>query len=341
LKRNLSKDEIIAKKDAEIEYLKAELELIKKLEVGERQVRNNRLLSSEIFGIIKHIVKKFNLKRMVKFLCSVAGVSTSGYYSYLKQNLNTKENKDTKLKEIILKAFFHRGYKKGSRSIKMTLYNEFGIRFNRKRKQRIMRKYNIICPIRKSNPYRRMAKATKEHRVVSNKLNRNFKQNMPGKVLLTDITYMPYGNNEMAYLSTIKDSSTNEIVSYKLSKSLSIDIVIETVNKLISSSKSKLKKDVMIHSDQGSHYTSPIFQKLLKQYGIEQSMSRKGNCWDNAPQESFFGHMKDEIDYKSCGSFLELETVINDYMKYYNNYRCQWNLKKLTPIQYRNQLLTS
>jgi putative transposase len=60
-----------------------------------------------------------------------------------------------------------------------------------------------------------------------------------------------------------------------------------------------------------------------------------------APQESFFGHMKDEIDYKSCGSFLELESVINDYMKYYNNYRCQWNLKKLTPIQYRNQLLTS
>ena len=89
----------------------------------------------------------------------------------------------------------------------MLLENEFGITYNRKRIQRIMRKYNIVCPIRKANPYRRMAKATKEHRVVPNLLNRNFKQEVAGKVLLTDITYLPYGNNQMAYLSTIKDAS--------------------------------------------------------------------------------------------------------------------------------------
>ncbi len=68
-------------------------------------------------------------------------------------------------------------------------------------------------------------------------------------------------------------------------------------------------------------------------------MSRKGNCWNNAPQESFFGHMKNEIDYKSCNTFEELQILVDDYIDYYNNFRYQWNLKKLTPIQFRNQLL--
>ena len=177
--------------------------------------------------------------------------------------------------------------------------------------------------------------------MVPNILNREFKQNIPGKVMLTDITYMPYGNNKMAYLSTIKDSSTNEILAYNLSNSLAIDIVLDTVNKLFKLKSFKLHKNAFIHSDQGSHYTSPIFQKLLKKNNIGQSMSRRGNCWDNAPQESFFGHMKDEIDYKNCTTIEELKILIDDYIDYYNNDRCQWNLKKLTPVQYRNQLLAA
>ena len=341
LNRELTLEEILAKKDAEIEYLKAELELVKKLEINERQVRNHRLKPIKVFGLIKNIISKFNLIRMVKYLCQIADVSTSGYYKFLKSTEFRKhrEANDLKTKEIILKAFNYRGYKKGSRSIKMTLENEFGIKMNRKKIQRIMRKYNIVCPIRKANPYKRMAKATQEHRVVENKLNREFKQNIPGKVLLTDITYMPYGNNKMAYLSTVKDSSTNEILAYNLSNSLAIELVTETVDKLVSTESFKLHKDAFIHSDQGVHYTSPRFQNLLKQNNLGQSMSRKGNCWDNAPQESFFGHMKDEIDYKSCNEFEELQIMVDDYMDYYNNFRCQWNLKKLTPVQFRNQLL--
>ena len=89
----------------------------------------------------------------------------------------------------------------------------------------------------------------------------------------------------------------------------------------------------------GVHYTSPRFQKLLKKYKLDNLCLGRGNCWDNAPQESFFGHMKDEIDYKSCNTFNELQIIMDDYMDYYNNYRYQWNLKKLTPVQYRNQLL--
>ena len=165
------------------------------------------------------------------------------------------------------------------------------------------------------------------------------KQDIPGKVVLTDITYLPYGNNQMLYLSTIKDASTNEILAYKLSNRITLDIALDTIHKLMKKRNFKLHKDAFIHSDQGSHYTSPKYQKLLKEYNLGQSMSRCGNCWDNSPQESFFGNMKDEIDYKNCTTLLQLEKVISKYMDYYNNHRCQWNLKKLTPVQYRNQLL--
>lgn len=343
LSRELSMEEIIAKKDAEIAYWKAEAELLKKIELQERKVKRGELKAAIIFKLIGEIISKYNFKNMVSHLCKVAEVSRSGYYSYIKssENRNIREQRDLQLKEIILKAFNHRGYKKGSRSIKMVLENEFNLIINRKCIQRIMRKYNIKCPIRKANPYRRMMKATKEHTVVPNLLNRNFKQEVPGKVLLTDITYIPYGASCMAYLSTIKDASTNEILSYNLSNRLTLDIATETIEKLMIQHKNLLHKCAFIHSDQGAHYTSPKFQKLLKKYSLGQSMSRRGNCWDNAPQESFFGHMKDEIDSKNCSTFDEVQFIIDNYMEYYNNFRYQWGLKKLTPIQYRNQLLVA
>jgi putative transposase len=343
LKREITQEEVIAKKDAEIAYWKAEAELLKKIELQERQVKNGSLSSSSIFALIHNIIANYEYKNMISHLCEVSGVSRSGYYNYLKsENIrNIREQKDLELKEIVLKAFEHRGYKKGSRSIKMVLEHEFNLIISRKCIQRIMRKYSIKCPIRKANPYRRMMKATKEHTVVPNLLNREFKQEVARKVLLTDITYMPYGTSCMAYLSTIKDASTNEILSYQLSKRITLDIATETVQKLMKSNKNLLNSKAFIHSDQGSHYTSPRFQKLLKKYKLGQSMSRRGNCWDNAPQESFFGHMKDEIDFKSCKTFEELQILIDNYMDYYNNYRYQWGLKKLTPVQYRNQLLVA
>jgi transposase InsO family protein len=202
-----------------------------------------------------------------------------------------------------------------------------------------MNKYEIICPHRKANPYRKIAKATKEHRVVKNILNREFKQATPGKVLLTDITYLPYGNSQMAYLSTIKDSSTNEILAYQTSDKITLDIALDTIKKLVKNTHVTLTKDAFIHSDQGSHYTSPTYQKLLKSHKLSQSMSRRGNCWDNAPQESFYGHMKDEINLKSCTTITTIKKMIDKYISYYNNYRYQWDLNRMTPVQYRNHLL--
>ena len=95
----------------------------------------------------------------------------------------------------------------------------------------------------------------------------------------------------------------------------------------------------MIHSDQGFHYTHPDYIKVIRDLGMIQSMSRKGNCIDNAPIESFFGHFKDEVDYRSCTSFEDLTSMVADYMDYYNNNRCQWDLKKMAPANYRNYLL--
>ena len=222
----------------------------------------------------------------------------------------------------------------------MCLENEYDTIYSLKKIRRIMKKYNIICPYRKANPYKRMAKATKEHSTVSNNLNRNFKQEIPRKVLLTDITYLYYSGGQKAYLSAIKDSSTNEILSYVVSSSLSLNIATETINKLCRK-KFTLADGAFIHSDQGFHYTSPRFQNLLKKKNIGQSMSRRGNCWDNAPMESFFGHMKDEVNIKKCKNLSELRKEISKYVNYYNNHRYQWDLKKMTPVQYRNHLLIS
>lgn len=294
------------------------------------------------YKLIRMVVTKHQLQNKVRFLCGIAGVSRSGYYNYFsgksKAQRALRDERDEKLKDNILKAYKFKRRNKGARSIKMTLNDQFKIQYNLKRIRRIMKKYGIVCPIRKANPYKRMIKATLEHRVLPNLLKREFKQNVPGKVLLTDITYLFYGNGKKAYLSTIKDSSTNEILSYKLSRNIKLDFVMDTLRAL-KKRRIKLHKDAFIHSDQGGHYTSPLYQALVKKCKLGQSMSRRGNCWDNAPMESFFGHFKDETYIKECNSFEELSAEIDDYMDYYNNYRCQWNLKKMTPVKYRNHLL--
>ena len=125
---------------------------------------------------------------MVSHLCKSAGVSRSGYYTYYSKRAieqrKLKEKMDEALRDIILKAFRFKNRKKGARQIKMTLAGQFNIVYNLKRIRRIMGKYNIICPFRKANPYKRMMKATQEHRVLPNLLNREFKQDIPYKYCL-------------------------------------------------------------------------------------------------------------------------------------------------------------
>ena len=336
--KNITDKELIRRQEAKIKLLELEVELLKKIDLKERGlIGSQRLKSSDIFELIRITIRDNNLKNVVSYLCASAGVSRSGYYNYLsnESKRERREEIDIKVRDDILMAISFRGYKKGSRSIKMLLEDKFGICYNRKRIMRIMRKYNIVCPIRRKK-YK--YKVTKEHKVCKNYLQREFKQNVPGKVMLTDISYLQYGNAKTAYLSTILDASTNEILSFKVRENMKLDLVISTLNELKDNQFVHFD-DGMIHSDQGWHYTNPQFRIRAAEMGLQQSMSRRGNCWDNAPQESFFGHLKDEVDIKHCNTFDELHTLISDYIDYYNNDRYQWNLNKMTPIQYRNYLL--
>ena len=210
---------------------------------------------------------------------------------------------------------------------------------NVKKIRRLMKKFNLFCPIRQANPYRRMAKALKTNNVADNILNRQFKEFGPRMVLLTDITHIPY-NNIFCYLSTILDAYTKEILSYVLSESLEVDFVLETINLLIEKHGISLSTETLVHSDQGCHYTSYSFIQILKDKKLRQSMSRKGNCWDNAPQESFFGHMKDEIDLSKCKTYDDVRSRVDDWIDYYNNERYQWDLAKLSPTEYYNFVTT-
>lgn len=190
-------------------------------------------------------------------------------------------------------------------------------------------------PIRKANPYRLLAKALKTGKVADNLLNRQFEDYGPRMVLLTDITYLPY-NGTFAYLSTILDAFTKQILSYVLSASLAVDFVLETVRQLIRDHGLSLHAETIIHSDQGCHYTSCRFIEIVRDKQLRQSMSRRGCCWDNAPQESFFGHMKDHIKdkLKNAAEYSEIKAIVDDYMDYYNDKRSQWQLAKLTPNEF-------
>ena len=281
------------------------------------------------FGIIRSIGKN------PKKLCEIARVSRTGYYKWLKSlNNNPKDYNDYLLiKEIFKKSRFKYGW----RNIQMKL-NGKGVIMNHKKISRIMNKYGLIAKIRRRNPYKDIMKKTREHRTFGNILARNFKQENPRQAFCTDITYLPF-NGQLAYLSAIKDIASREIIAWNLSQRLKMDLVFDTIKNMEENKDAPLLENILIHSDQGFHYTSPDFISKVKELKMVQSMSRKGNCIDNAPMESFFGHFKDEVDYKDCRTFGELKGLTAEYIKHYNNERKQWDLKKMTPVEYRNHLL--
>lgn len=296
------------------------------------------------YSLIKETLHKPNVSLSLVELCKLAHVSRAGYYAWLSNEnaRQAREEKERRDYSIIKDAFDYRGYKKGARSIYMRLLHlPNPVVMNLKKIRRIMKKYELICPIRCVNPYRQMARNLRTNQVADNLVNRNFKNHLPRKCLLTDITYLRYAEN-WCYLSVIMDSVTHEILSYQLSDSLKVDFVIQTVDKLIEKYGAELDNSTIVHSDQGCHYTSREFIKKLKDANFAQSMSRKGNCWDNAPQESLFGHMKDEIrhEIKSCTELSEVQTIIDDWCKYYNTDRYQWELEKLSPREFYDYLLT-
>ena len=298
--------------------------------------------SSAAFGIINAVLSQPGNSLSVSQMCRCAGVSRSGFYAWKKaaELRASQEERDQQDFRLILEAYSSRSYTKGARGIAMCLlHRNPPVVMNLKKIRRLMKKYKLRCPIRKANPYRRMAKAMKTDRCAENLLDRQFECYGPRMVLLTDITYIPY-QGKFAYLSTILDAFTKQILSYSLSESMEIDFVLETVGSLLQKHGSTLKTQALIHSDQGCHYTSSKFIEVVENSSLRRSMSRRGNCWDNAPQESFFGHMKDSIDLHDCISFQQVKAAVDDYMNYYNNERYQWKLAKLSPNEYYSFITT-
>lgn len=302
--------------------------------------------TDKLYEIIKETLDQSGNSLSVSMLCEQAGVSRSGYYRWIETapEREMKEAQDKADFDLILEAFKFRGYSKGARGIYMRLLHlSEPVVMNIKKIRRLMRKYNLFCPVRKANPYRRMMAAMRTDCVADNILNRQFESLGPRMALLTDITYIPYlhgGVRVFCYLSVIIDACTKQVLAYRLSESLEIDFVLDTVKDLIEKHAHELKTETLLHSDQGSHYTSHRFIDLLNDVEITRSMSRRGCCWDNAPQESFFGHMKDEIDISGCRIFQEVKDVIDDWIDYYNKDRYVWDLAKLSPDEYYQYKLT-
>jgi len=286
-----------------------------------------------------NILSVLSTKHPLPVLYDIARVSLSGYYAWQKRvslgiTQEDREKEDMEeIQRLILK--FHR--KHGYRIITMKLCKGWN-NMNHKKVYRLMQKYHLLSVIRRMNPYKLIQKANQEHHTAPNILNREFRTSIPYQKLGTDITYIPY-KDQWSYLSMIKDMASGEILSWNISLRLDLCLVHETLEKLESAYIHNELKWAYIQSDQWFHYTHPSFSKLLTKIGCIQSMSRRGNCLDNAPTESFFGHLKDEIDTSECKTFIELAKYIDLYIQYYNNDRPQWTKKKMTPVQYRNHLL--
>ena len=261
------------------------------------------------------------------------GISKSSYYSILSDdNYGMKERQDEIDFEYIRKVMDYKGFRKGTRTIYMMLPDICGVHFGRNKILRLMRKYNCICAIRRERTELKTNREILKNNRKPNLLKRRFRLARPGEILLTDVSYLKYGMNRTEYLSCVKDAVSGRVVSHITSSGNDLNLVMDTIDTLDPS------EDAIFHSDQGSLYFNDLFQGRLKKLGYRQSMSRRGNCWDNASQESFFGHMKDECDLSGCSTPEEVKEMIDNYVYYYNNERPQWTRNKMTPTEYEGYL---
>lgn len=268
------------------------------------------------------------------YLCEVAKVKRSSFY-YWKEHKLDKELRDQNSLNLVKEVYESSRGKAGIRQTKMKIQRKYELVLNLKKIARIKREYNLITTIRKKRKNYFKSLNNQEHRTKKNILNRDFKVKKPDRVYSTDITEMKFGNYQKVYLSAVKDLCTKEIVAYTTALRPGVSLSMDVANKSIEKLGVKQRKKLIIHSDQGVHYTCHNYRKILKDYNVTQSMSRRGNCLDNAPIESFFGHMKDELDLSECEDYLSVKSKVKKYIFYYNNKRPQWGLNEKTPVEYR------
>ena len=268
-------------------------------------------------------------------LLSIAKLARSSFY-YHRASL-WSQDKYADLKQRILDIYHQHKGRYGYRRITQALKNE-DLKHNHKLIARLMSELKLSARIRrqKYRSYKGQCGV-----IAKNRVKRRFRAGAPNRRWFTDITEFKVGDEKL-YLSPILDCFNNEIISYELSRRPVYDLVKQMLERAVKdiSSKRKGKEELTLHSDQGWHYQMKPFANTLKENNVKQSMSRKGNCLDNALMESFFGSLKCETIYIEKPKTIEaLEKQIHDYMHYYNHERIQLKLKGLSPVKYRTQSL--
>ena len=262
-------------------------------------------------------------------MCGFFEVSRSGYYDHI--NRRNREQKDAPLAEMISECQTHCGKTYGYRRVHLWLIRKKSLYLNPKTVLRVMNKYGLLSEIRRRRKYKYMGQEM--HR-YENLLNRNFAADRPNVKWVTDISYIHTAQGVL-YLSIIRDLYDNSIVAYKTGSEQAINLVLNTIKAAMR--KEAVAAELTLHSDQGFQYTSQAYFALTQQYGITPSMSRRGNCIDNAMAENFFSILKTECIYRrKIKSFDEANQLIDEYIDFYNNERIQTKTS-LTPLEKRRQ----
>jgi transposase InsO family protein len=219
----------------------------------------------------------------------------------------------------------------GYRRIGLWLRQKRSVTINHKAVLRLMNQLGIHSIARQRKMVSKMSPLETYHR-YENVLNRDFTATRPNQKWVTDVTYIATQQG-WAYLSTIKDLCGGYIVAHRMSLSNSVALVTRTLQ--LAQAKEKVTAGLILHSDQGHQYTSHAYHVLTKEYSITPSMSRRGNCWDNAPMENFFGHLKEEaLRHIQTPTFEEAKQIIAEYIQFFNYERIQLKSRQ-TPYQVR------
>ena len=266
---------------------------------------------------VKYQVIYMNKDRYaISTMCRFFKVSRSGYYDYAKRIHQPDRNADLvnlirEQQEACNKTY---GYRRMWKWLKLRK----NIHRNPKTILRIMKKHELLSEIRRRRKWRQMGQQVHKY---ENLLNRQFQADKPNHKWVTDISYIRTGQGVL-YLSIIRDLYDNSIVAHKTGTSQSVNLVLDTIR--LAMQKEKVTAELHLHSDQGSQYTSQAYFDLTQEYGITPSMSRRGNCYDNAMAENFFSILKTECIYRHApATFEEARTLIDDYIYFYNHLRIQ------------------
>jgi len=248
-------------------------------------------------------------------MCRFFEVSRNGYYDYVKRMGvpafdQTLANKIAECQSRVGKTY-------GYRRVHIWLQKQ-GIRRNPKTILRVMQKYGLLSEIRRRRKYRKMGEYLHKY---PNLLDRQFTAERPNQKWVTDVSYIHTGQGVL-YLSMIRDLYDSSIVAHKTGTEQTVRLVLDTIK--AAKRKEKVTAEVQLHSDQGFQYTSRAYHNLTKEYGITPSMSRRGNCYDNAMAENFFSILKTECIYRAKPKTIaEAKRLIDEYIWFYNNERIQ------------------